>query len=245
MNHFYISLKNNMKNKKEELKIPDHVGIIMDGNRRWAKERNLPTLEGHRMGYEKVKQLTEWAFDKGIKIVSVYAFSTENWNRSEEEVGYLMKLFGSAIKEELGMAKERNFKLLVSGRISELPGDLPDLCLKAMDETKMGTRGILNLCLNYGGRAEIIDAVKKMIKNNIEVDQVHEGMLKKYLYNSSLGDPDVIVRTSGEKRLSGFLLWESAYSELMFMEKYWPDFEEGDVDLIIKEYNNRKRRFGE
>ncbi len=234
-----------MKNKKVEIKIPEHVGVIMDGNRRWAKERNLPTLEGHRIGYEKVKKLTEWAFDKGIKIVSVYAFSTENWNRSEEEVGYLMKLFGTAIKEELDLAKERNFKLLISGRIAELPGDLPDLCLKAMDETKAGTRGTLNLCLNYGGRAEIVDAVKKMIKNNIEVDQVHEGMLKKYLYNSNLGDPDVIVRTSGEKRLSGFLLWGGAYSELMFMEKYWPDFEEGDIDLVIKEYNNRQRRFGE
>ena len=234
-----------MKNKKQELIIPKHIGIIMDGNRRWAKERNLPTLEGHRLGYEKVTKLTEWAFDAGIKIVSVYAFSTENWNRSEEEVAYLMKLFGTAIKEELEEAKERNFKLLISGRISELPGDLPDLCLRAMDETKAGTRGTLNLCLNYGGRTEIIDAVKKMIKNNIEVDQVHEGMLKKYLYNSHLGDPDVIVRTSGEKRLSGFLLWGSAYSELMFMEKYWPDFEESDIDLIIKEYNNRQRRFGE
>ncbi|MDA3839517.1 MAG: polyprenyl diphosphate synthase [Patescibacteria group bacterium] len=247
-----------MKNKKDnvnghvregspgqELIIPKHVGIIMDGNRRWAKERNLPTFEGHLMGYEKVKKLTDWFFDRGIEVISIYAFSTENWNRSQDEVNYLMKLLGRAVEEELEVAKEKNFKLLISGRISELPGDLPDACQKAMDETKAGTRGTLNICLNYGGRAEIVDAVKKMVKNNIELDQVHEGMIKKYLYNSSLPDPDIIVRTSGENRLSGFLLWAGAYSELMFMEKYWPDFEEGDVDNIIKEYNNRQRRFGE
>lgn len=234
-----------MNNKKEELKIPNHIAFIMDGNRRWAKERNLPTLEGHRNGYEILKKITDWAFEKGVKYISVYAFSTENWNRSPEEVNYLMKLLQKGIDEEVAVAKEKDFKIIISGRISELPGDLPDSCQKAMDETKSGARGTLNICLNYGGRAEIVDAVKKMVKNNIELDQVHEGMIKKYLYNSSVPDPDIIVRTSGEKRLSGFLLWESAYSELMFMEKYWPDFEESDVDLVIREYNNRQRRFGE
>lgn len=234
-----------LNNKKEELTIPEHIGIIMDGNRRWAKERNLPTFEGHLKGYEKVKKITDWAFDRGVKIISIYAFSTENWNRSEEEVSYLMKLLEKAINEEVSNAKEKGFKIFISGRISELPGSLPDSCQRAIDETKSGTKGVLNICLNYGGRAEIIDAVKKMVINKIEPDQVHEGMLKKYLYNSTLSDPDIIVRTSGEKRLSGFLLWESAYSELMFLEKYWPDFEEEDIDVIIKEYNNRQRRFGE
>jgi undecaprenyl diphosphate synthase len=216
----------------------------MDGNRRWAKERNLPTFEGHFSGYEKLKKITDWTFNRGIKVISVYAFSTENWNRSPEEVNYLMKLLRKGIDEEVIVAKEKNFKILISGRILELPGDLPDFCQKAMDETKAGCKGILNICFNYGGRAEIIDAVKKMIKNNIEVDQVHEGMLKKYLYNSTLPEPDIIVRTSGEQRLSGFLLWTGAYAELMFLEKYWPDFEESDIDKIIVEYNNRQRRFG-
>ncbi|PLX22156.1 di-trans,poly-cis-decaprenylcistransferase [Candidatus Parcubacteria bacterium] len=235
-----------MKNdNKVEIKVPKHIAIIMDGNRRWAKERNLPSMEGHLMGYEKVKSLTDWAFARGVEVVSVYAFSTENWNRSQEEVNYLMKLLEKAIKEEVEVAKEKNFKILISGRITELPGDLPDSCQDAMNETKAGIKGTLNICLNYGGRAEIIDAVKKMIHNKIQIDQVHEGMLKKYLYNSNIPEPDIIVRTSGEQRLSGFLLWASAYSELMFMEKYWPDFEENDVDKIINEYNNRARRFGE
>ena len=234
-----------MKKETKKIEIPKHVGVILDGNRRWAKERNLPTLEGHLVGYNKVKKITDWFFDRGVEIISVYAFSTENWNRSQEEVNYLMKLLERAVEEEVKEAKEKDFRLLISGRISELPGDLPDSCQRAMDETKAGSRGTLNICLNYGGRAEIVDAVKKMVKNGIEPEQVHEGMLKKYLYNSNLADPDIIVRTSGEQRLSGFLLWESAYSELMFMEKYWPDFEENDVDTIINEYNNRQRRFGE
>ncbi len=234
-----------MKKDREELKIPKHIGIIMDGNRRWAKERNLPTLEGHYKGYEKIKKITDWAFGRGVEIVSVYAFSTENWNRSPEEVSYLMKLLEKAIAEEVDVAIEKNYKIIISGRLSELPGNLPELCLDAMEKTKAGTKGTLNICLNYGGRAEIVDAIKKMISNNIEPDQVHEGMIKKYLYNGSLGEPDVIVRTSGERRLSGFLLWGSAYSELIFLEKYWPDFEEEDMDCIIKEYNNRQRRFGE
>lgn len=224
--------------------IPKHVGIIMDGNRRWAKERNLPTLEGHAKGYEKMKQAPVWFFSRGVEIVSVWAFSTENWKRSRDEVNYLMKLLQRALIEELEEVKQKGYKILISGRISELPGDLPELCGSVMNETKNNIKGVLNICLNYGGRPEIIDAVRKMIKNGVDLEQVHEGMMKKYLYNGDLLDPDIIVRTSGEQRLSGFMLWQSAYSELMFIKKYWPDFEEHDAETVIKEYANRTRRFG-
>lgn len=224
--------------------IPEHVGIIMDGNRRWAKERNLPIVEGHLVGYEKMRQAPEWFFERGVKIVSVFAFSTENWNRGQAEVNYLMKLLKKAIDEEKEEINKKGYQILISGKIDELPGDLPMACLEIIDKTKNNQKGILNICLNYGGRAEIVDAIRKMIKNNIKIEQVHEGIIKKYLYNGDLKDPDIIVRTSGEKRLSGFQLWQSAYSELFFMQKYWPEFEESDADLILAEYVGRKRRFG-
>lgn len=230
--------------KENKANIPNHVGIIMDGNRRWAKERNLPTLVGHLRGYEKIKQAPDWFFVRGVKILSVFAFSTENWNRSRDEVNYLMKLIKKAIDEELEIAQKKGYQVLISGRIDELPGDLPESCLKIMNDTKTNSKGILNVCLNYGGRAEIIDAVKKMIKNKVTDEQIHEGMIRKYLYQGELSDPDIIIRTSGEQRLSGFQLWKSAYSELMFIKKYWPDFEESDVGLILDEYASRQRRFG-
>lgn len=230
--------------EKTEKNIPKHVGLIMDGNRRWAKERNLPTIEGHRKGYGKMRSMPEWFFARGVEIVSVYAFSTENWNRSRDEVNYLMKLFKKAFTDDFEEFHKREYQVLISGRISELPGDLPEICSETMLKTANNKKGILNICFNYGGRAEIVDAIKKIIKNEIAEDQIHEGLVKKYLYNSDLSDPDIIVRTSGEKRLSGFELWQSAYSELHFLEKYWPDFEKIDVENILNEYDSRKRRFG-
>jgi len=232
------------ENKEFKIKIPDHVGLIMDGNRRWAEERNLKTLEGHLKGYNKMKDMPEWFFSRGVKVVSVFAFSTENWNRSQSEVNYLMKLLKNALTNDFEEFNSRGYRLLISGRVSELPGDLPEVCVEAVNNTANNDKGILNICINYGGRAEIVDAIRKMIKNKIEVEQVHEGMIKKYLYNAELSDPDIIIRTSGEQRLSGFQLWQSAYSELLFLKKYWPDFEEDDADFVIEEYNRRKRRFG-
>ena len=230
--------------EKEILNIPNHVGIIMDGNRRWAAERNLPRNEGHLRGYMKMIEAPEWFFVRGVKIVSFFAFSTENWDRSNEEVNYLMKLIKKAIEDNQETFVKAKRKVLISGRIDDLPGDLPEACYKIMDDTKQNTNGVINICLNYGGRMEIVDAVKKMIKNNIDLEQVHEGMLKNCLYQPDLLDPDIIVRTSGEQRLSGFLLWQSAYSELLFLKKYWPDFEKNDIDIIIEEYSKRSRRFG-
>ncbi|MBI4812433.1 di-trans,poly-cis-decaprenylcistransferase [Candidatus Falkowbacteria bacterium] len=228
----------------QDKNIPVHVGIIMDGNRRWARERNLPTPEGHLRGYEKFKKAADWFFSRGVKILSVFAFSMENWKRSGEEVNYLMKLLKRAVDEQLEIALKRGYRVLISGRIDELPGDLPESCYNTINKTKALKEGTLNICLNYGGRAEIIDAIRKMIKNNVEVEQAHEGMIRKYLYNGDLPDPDIIARTAGEERLSGFQLWQSVYSELMFLKKYWPDFEESDVDLILSEYAKRRRRFG-
>ena len=225
--------------------IPAHVGIIMDGNRRWAKERNLPTFEGHQRGYEKLKLAPAWFFSRGVSVLSFYAFSVENWNRQQDEVNYLMKLLLYAVEFNLReQAKKDGYKVLISGRIEELPGDLPAKCLEIIAETKTNKNGVINICLNYGGRTEIVDAVRKMIKNKVELEQVHEGMIKKYLYNGDLNDPDIIVRTSGEMRLSGFLTWQSAYSELLFIKKYWPDFEELDAEIILKEFAERNRRFG-
>ena len=234
-----------MDKKDAQKNIPAHAGLIIDGNRRWARERNLPAIDGHLQGYKKLKDVPSWFFKRGVNTLSIFAFSTENWKRSQEEVNYLMKLLKKAIDEEISEVSQKDYKIVISGRISELPGDLPEVCNEIMDKTKIKRGGILNICLNYGGQAEIIDAIKKMIKNKVDPEQVHEGLIKKYLYQPDLEYPDIIVRTSGEKRISGFQLWESAYSEFLFLEKYWPDFEESDVDLIMEEFSERKRRFGE
>lgn len=225
-------------------KIPNHIALIMDGNRRWAKERNLPTFDGHFQGYKKIKAAPKWFFERGVKVVSVFAFSTENWNREQAEVNYLMKLLKDTIDEQVVIANEHGYKILISGRLDELPGDLPESCQNAMTATTANKSGVLNICFNYGGRAEIVDAIKKMFLNNISIEQIHEGMLKKYFYQQELPDVDVLVRTSGEQRTSGFLLWQAAYAELIFLKKYWPDFEESDVEAILNEFNERERRFG-
>lgn len=229
------------ENKKDTLK---HLGIIMDGNRRWAKERNLPTIEGHRKGYAKLKHSPKWFFGLGVEIVSVFAFSTENWTRSREEVNYLMKLMKKAFTEDFEEFNKQKIKVLFSGRIEELPGDLPEICYEASTKTASNSSGILNICLNYGGRAEVADAIKKIIKKGITEDMINDEIVKKFLYREELPDIDMIIRTSGEKRLSGFQLWRGAYSELLFLEKYWPDFEKGDAAFVVSEYKKRKRRFG-
>ena len=225
-------------------KIPHHLAIIMDGNRRWARERNLPSLEGHRRGYEKLKEIAELCFKKGIGILTVFAFSTENWNRSKNEISYLMKLLKKAINESLEMFDKDNIKIKVSGRLGELSYDLQKAILNTVEATRNNTKGVLNLALNYGGRIEIIDAVKRIIAQKISAEKIDEKVIQENLYANDLIDPDLIIRTSGEQRLSGFLLWQSAYSELYFTPKYWPDFTERDLDKALEEYSKRERRFG-
>lgn len=214
----------------------------MDGNRRWAKERNIPSLEGHLKGYEVAKKSPDWFFKRGVEIISLFVFSAENWKRTQEEINYLMVLLRRAIDEELESALKKNHRILISGRLEELPGDLPGACLDVIEKTKNGNNGTVNLCINYGGKTELIDSFKKIIKNNPN-QIINEELINQSLY-FNLPDPDLIIRTSGEKRLSGFLLWQSAYSELFFLEKYWPDFEEYDVEVILNEFKKRKRRYG-
>ncbi len=231
-----------MSNTKKNT--PKHVGIIMDGNRRWANERNLPNIEGHLKGYEIAKKAPDWFFSQGIKIVSLFSFSTENWKRPQIEVNYLISLLKRAIEEERVMALKKDYKILISGNINELPGDLPDACRCIMRDTSDGKNGIINICMNYGGRLEIIEAVKSIIKDNLKEKNINEEEINKRLYTKDIPDPDLIIRTSGEKRLSGFLLWQSVYSEFLFLEKYWPELEKQDVIKIIEEYSKRKRRYG-
>ena len=222
----------------------EHVAIIMDGNRRWARERNLTAMEGHLKGYEIAKKAPEWFFNRGVKTVSLFSFSTENWKRPQEEVGFLMALLKRAIDEESQNAVEKGNRILISGRINELPGELPQSCVAVMEKTKECANGTTNICVNYGGRAEIVDAVKKIIENKVPVNEITEQMISQHLYFPDLPEPDLIVRTSGEKRTSGFLLWQSAYSEFLFLQKKWPEFEERDVEAILEEYQKRNRRFG-
>lgn len=224
--------------------IPYHLGIIMDGNRRWARAHGLPTLYGHKKGYDKIIKMGDLCLEKGIKILTVYAFSTENWNRSKKEVGYLMRLLKRGLTREIRSLHKKNIKIQVIGRIKELSKDLQKAIKETMALTKNNTRGILNIAINYGGRPEIIDAVKKLMAKKLTPVKITEKLIAENLYTAGLPDPDLIIRTSGEQRLSNFLTWQSAYSELYFIKKHWPDFSEKDLDEAIKEYSRRQRRFG-
>jgi undecaprenyl diphosphate synthase len=185
-------------------------------------------------------QAPAWFFARGVSIISVYAFSVEDWRRSADQLNNVMKLLKHTLEEELSAVEQKGYRILISGRLSELPGDLPEACWELMTKSKGNSAGILNICLNYGGRAEIVDAVRRIVRNKVDIAQVHEGLIKKYLYHSELAEPDLIVGTAGEQRLNDFLLWQSAHSQLYFLKKYWPDFEESDVDLILAEYARRK-----
>jgi len=222
-------------------KIPQHIGIIMDGNRRWARGRGLPTLKGHQAGYNKMKKVGDWCLARGVKILTVYAFSTENWNRSKREVNYLMKLLKKALTDEVQEMHEKNIQVRVIGRISQLGKDLQKAVRDAMELTKKNTKGIVNIAINYGGRPELVDAFKVIVKKKAPVT---EKTIAQHLYTSGMPDPDLIIRTSGEYRLSNFLTWQSSYSELLFIDKHWPDFSEKDLDDAIAEYQRRHRRFG-
>jgi undecaprenyl diphosphate synthase len=221
-----------------------HLGIIMDGNRRWATRRGLPTLEGHRQGYEKFKQVGDWCLERGIEILTVYAFSTENWNRSKKEVDYLMRLLSLALGKEVNDLHRKNIRISVIGRVRELPKHLQKRIADAMELTKHNTRGTLQLAVNYGGRAEIVDAMKKVVKTALDVSKITEQSISEAMYTAHQPDPDMIIRTSGEQRLSGFLAWQGVYSELYFTLKLWPDFKESDLDAALTEYKRRQRRFG-
>lgn len=225
----------------ENINIPTHIGIIMDGNRRWAEKMNKPTYEGHLKGAENMISLSKYILDKKrIKFLSLYAFSTENFNRTKEEVNYLMNLFVKYFTEKLTELHESNIKIIFSGRKENLSKKIFNIIDKITFITKDNTGGVLNICFNYGFRTEMIDTIKYLIDNN---KKISEETLSKYFYQD-LPDLDFIIRTSGEQRLSNFMLWHASYAELYFPKIYFPDFGEKEFDKALIEYNNRKRRFG-
>lgn len=248
------------KNENNEIKenyqlnydnIPQHLAIIMDGNGRWAKARNLPRSYGHKVAVENLNKIVKEASDIGIKYLTLYAFSTENWNRPPEEVNTLMKLLAEYLKSQLNELHRNNVIVKTIGDISKLP----DICIKVLEESIEKTRNnegmILNLALNYGGRDEILTALKNIFENydkgNISRDDIKNmdaDGFNRYLYTKDCPDPDIIIRTSGEQRLSNFMLWQCAYSEFWYTDVMWPDFSKEDLHKAIKDYQLRNRRFG-
>lgn len=225
------------------LKIPTHVAIIVDGNGRWAEERGLSRLKGHDAGFDNLRELVRYVMSRGIKVLSLYVFSTENFKRAKEEVGHLMDLFVLMYKKELKTFMQDNIKVVFSGRDDPLPKSV----IKARDElvetTKNNTGGIVNFCMNYGGRAEIMDAVKKIVHSGADVNNLTDDDFRHYLYQD-LPDIDLMIRTSGELRLSNFLLWQNSYAEFYFPKTKFPDFHAAEFDQAIIEYTSRDRRFG-
>ncbi len=226
------------------LKIPEHIAIILDGNRRWAKAKGLPTFFGHKKGMENAKKIVLHAQKMGVKVITMYGFSTENWSRSEKEVGYLMKLFEKYIDTNIADYKKRGIRFRHIGSLKELPVSLQEKIKHAIELTKDCTGIIANMALNYGGRDEIKRAVQKIIKLGIKASEVDFETISRNLDTAGLPDPDLVIRTSGEQRTSGFLLWQGAYSELYFPKVEWPDFDTDQFDKAIAEFNKRQRRFG-
>jgi undecaprenyl diphosphate synthase len=218
------------------------VGIIMDGNRRWAKKRDLHTLEGHKAGYEKLKESVSWAKEAGIKNLIFYAFSTENWNRTGEEVGYLMELLKTALRQEFDSLKKENVRILFAGTRDRFAPDIRALMEKMEAETKENQEGTIVFALSYGGRAEIVDAVNEIIASGVSA--VDETTFSEHLWTRAVPDPEAIIRTGGEKRLSNFLPWQSVYSELIFTDTLWPDLSKEEFLALLEEFSSRSRRRG-
>lgn len=230
-----------------EQKMPNHVAIIMDGNGRWAQKRGLKRTKGHQKGAEVLKRISEYVYDKEIKVLSVFAFSTENWKRDKEEVDYLMDLFLKAFKDNFDAVKKKGVKVVFSGLKDKLSDKVVKAMEKMSEETKNNNNGVFNICLNYGGQDEIVNASKKIsedvLNGNLKVNDITKDSFSKYLFND-LPPIDLLIRTSGEYRISNFMLWQMAYAELYFTDTLWPDFDEKQMDKAIEVFNNRDRRFG-
>ena len=227
-----------------EKTVPKHIGFIVDGNRRWAREKNLPTLEGHRKGFNQVEKIATYAIEQGAQYVSFYLFSTENWNRSEEEVSYLMDLLRHNIKRLKKKFLKENIRAVFLGREEPAPRDILDSLYDLEEATKDNTKGTVVICFNYGGQWEIADAVSKILENKEKYQEITPEVVAENLYHPEVPPCDLIVRTSGEERISGFQLWRASYSEFMFIKKYFPDFTEKDFDAVVEEFSTRSRRFG-
>lgn len=221
---------------------PACIGIIMDGNRRWARARNRPVFDGHSEGHKKLKDCVRWARDAGIPHVVAYVFSTENWQRSEEEVGYLMKLFRSVLENETKKMTDERIRVRFIGDISRFRGDMQEMMKRMEEETGRRYDITLNLAMSYGGRAEILAAANALLKEGAAI--ATEDTFARNLWSYPTPDPDLIIRTGGEKRLSNFLPWQSVYSELFFIDTFWPDFSKGEFDSVLAQFAERERRCG-
>ena len=224
--------------------VPRHLAVVMDGNRRWARKKHLPAIAGHRAGVDTIRRTLRAARERGVEYLTLYSFSTENWSRDEEEVGALMALLEETIRRETKTLVEDGVRLMVIGRLHDLSDRLQRAIAGAVKETSPGTRGVMTLAFNYGGRAEIVDAVKRLVADGVSAEQIDEAAIAKRLYAPDHPDPDLLIRTGGELRVSNFLLWEVAYSEMWATRVLWPDFSVADLDAALASYAERERRFG-
>ena len=223
--------------------IPHHIGIIMDGNGRWAQARGLPRLAGHQAGVDNIQPVLEFSVEMGVKVLTIYAFSTENWQRPPDEVSGLMRLLGLTIQRQLNELNRNGVRILHSGRMEGISTHLQRQIRRAVEVTKDNERITLNVAFNYGGRAEILDGIRRVIADGIDPAALTEEMFSTYLYHD-LPDPDLIIRTGGEWRLSNFLIWQAAYAEYYTTPTFWPDFDEEELYKALTEFNRRERRFG-
>jgi len=235
---------NRKENSDLPAKIPAHVAIIMDGNGRWALSRGLPRLAGHRAGTENLRRVIEACIEFGIRYLTIYAFSTENWGRPEEEVQGLMEIFEDVIDRELQELYDQGVQLRHIGRLDRLKPTFREKVIHAVEFTKENTRLILNIAFNYGGRDEIVCAIQHMIDDGVKADDVTADLVSQYLFTAGVPDPDLIIRTSGELRGSNFLIWQGAYSEWYFPPTYWPDFDKEELHKALEEFQRRERRYG-
>lgn len=227
-----------------DLIIPRHLGFIVDGNRRWAKKHGLPAYEGHLAGYNALKDVVLDVADAGVEYLSLYTFSTENWQRAKEEVDNLMGLMMRLFKTDVKLLLDNDLRLLVLGTRDKLPKKMNDAIDEVQRQTAHCKRATIAICFNYGGQQEVVEAVKRIVEQKTSPDDITVELISKNLYQPDVPPVDIIVRTSGEKRLSNFMLWRSPYSELLFLDKFWPDMKKSDVTDILEEYSNRHRRFG-
>ena len=237
-------MSDNVNPKGTPSRIPTHVAIIMDGNGRWARERGLPRLAGHRAGTENLRRVIRACVEFGIKILTIYAFSTENWGRPEAEVRGLLSILEQVIDSELEELHQQGVQLRHLGRLEGLSPQLQEKVRQAIELTKNNDRLILNVAFNYGGRDEILQAVRRLIADGVRPEEVTEELFTQYLYTAGLPDPDLIIRTSGELRVSNFLIWQAAYAEYYATPVYWPDFDKEELRKALVEYSRRQRRFG-
>jgi len=224
--------------------LPRHVAIIMDGNRRWARQRGVPELDGHAAGVEAIRGILRHAVRRKIEVLTLYAFSRENWARTDAEVAGLFALLEGAIRSETAELREQGVRVRLLGRLDELPAETRRSIESALDATAAGQRLLLNIAFNYAGRTELVDAIRRIVTSGTSPDEIDESTVARALYTAGLPDPDLVIRTGGEQRLSNFLIWQAAYAELVTTEVLWPDFGAASLDEALAEYATRTRRFG-